>query len=118
MEPMHRLVAALTSRLAAWWVHTVTVQPKLGSSGYGDKFDTAVTVPCNVEDATRLVRDADGNEAVSSATVRCDLQYSKLFPLGSLVTLTWSARPRRVIGVHRQDSAGRSNLDHLEIHLA
>jgi hypothetical protein len=109
---------AVTDPLARWWVHQVTVQTKLGSGGYGDKLADPVPVPCNVQDSTRTVRDADGNETVSSATIRADLEHADKFPAGSLVTLPWADRPRRVIGMHRHDSAGRSRLDHLEIHLA
>jgi len=112
-------LVAVTDPLARWWVHEVTVQTKLGSGGYGDKLaDPSEPVPCKIDDTVRTVRDADGNETVSSATIHTDLDRAGQFPPGSLVTLPWDPRARRVIGVHRLDSGGRSRLDHLEIHLA
>ena len=106
-----------TGDLAEDWIHTVTVKTYLGASAYGDRFaNPTPPVPCLVEDDVRLVRDADGNEVVSSTTVYADLGKAGLFRPGSLVT-TPAGREARVIGLAQRD-AGDPDLDHMEAHLS
>lgn len=109
-------MAVLSTDEPADWIHTVTVKTYLGAGAYGDRFaDPTPPVPCYVEDDIHMVRDADGNEVVSSSTVYADLAKAALFPVGSLVT-TPAGREARVIGLGRLDAAD-PDLDHCVIHL-
>lgn len=111
-------VLSADAELAGWWVHTVTVKTSLGASAYGDRFAAPTPpVPCYVEDDIHLVRDADGNEVVSSTTVRADLSKAALFTVGSLVT-TPTGREARVIALARLDTGSLGGPDHMEAHLS
>lgn len=63
------------------------VETLLGPSGDGDNFDTAfVDARCNVEVATKTVRDASGNEIVSSSTIYALPGNASRYTPGSRVT--------------------------------
>jgi hypothetical protein len=104
------------SELAEWWVHTVAVEPRIGSGAYGDQWAAAQPALVFVEDVTQLVRDAGGTEVVSTTTVFADLDLANLFNLGALVT-TSSGREARVISLSRFDSGSLDGLDHIEVYL-
>ncbi|GMA22283.1 hypothetical protein GCM10025864_44480 [Luteimicrobium album] len=57
------------SELDDFFVHTVTLTPKTGDSGYGPTFGTPTDVACFVDDTVQLVRAPDGEQVVSSSTV-------------------------------------------------
>ena len=94
--------------------HTISVEPYTGSGAYGSTYGPAVSVTCRVEDVVRLVRAADGDEAVSSTTVYCDADV--VIPVESRVTV--NGRVTTVLAVANPSTGGRSRLDHLEVSLA
>lgn len=72
--------------------HTVIIRDKTGDGAYGPIFDAPRTVTrCRVEDQTRLVRDTDGHEVVSSTRLFLRPEHGPI-PVGSLVTV-WPASP-------------------------
>jgi hypothetical protein len=64
----------------------VSVQTYAGEGAYGPAYAAAVTVACNVEAARRLVRNADGDEAVSESTIYVHPDDAAHFTPESLVT--------------------------------
>jgi hypothetical protein len=69
-----------------FYPHKVSIKNARGM-GYTD----AREVRAEVKDEQRLVRNADGNEVVSSSSVT--VPVSELVPVGSLVTV-WPDKPR------------------------
>jgi len=94
--------------------HTILVEPYEGSGAYGTVYGAPVSVECRVEDVTRLVRSASGDEVVSSTTVACDA--GTVIPPESRVTV--KGRVTTVLAVSDPSTGGRSGLDHLEVSLA
>lgn len=94
-------------------VHTASVEPYTGSGAYGDAFGEAVELPCYFERKRQLVRGADGDEAVSEATVYADLGTE--VPVGSRVTVEGYAST--VITVAVFDDKGLTGLAHQEVSL-
>ena len=76
---------------AGFLPHMVTVKPLTGSGGLGPVYGSPFAVPAMVEEGSRLVRDADGAEVVSSARVHCG--FDVVVPVGSMVTV-WSGTAR------------------------
>ncbi|MDX3065396.1 hypothetical protein PV518_25005 [Streptomyces sp. ND04-05B] len=96
--------------------HEVTVEAKEGEGPYGPTYAAPVTVRCFVEQKTRLVRNAEGDEVVSSSTVFCQLDALAQPPPKSRVTLADGTKTK-VIAAHRNDGAGLPTPDHFEIQL-
>jgi len=48
---------------------TVTVEPYLGSGSFGPVYGDPVTAPARIEWAPKWVRDSDGNDVLSEATI-------------------------------------------------
>lgn len=101
---------------AYWFVNTVTVETYLGETAKGPSYAAATDVACWVEDETRLIRNADGSEVVSSATVYAPLDAAAMFPPKSKVTT--STRTAFVIATNALDSGSLDlELDHVQISL-
>lgn len=95
-------------------VHTASVEPYQGSGAYGDVFGAAYSLPCYFEAQRRIVRDTEGDEAVSEATVYADLG-AEIKP-GSRVSV--NGYTSTVITVATYDDGGLTGLAHREIVLA
>ncbi|MGH3745808.1 MAG: hypothetical protein ACRDT8_00230 [Micromonosporaceae bacterium] len=95
-------------------VHSVTIEPMVGEGAYGSTFGPAFTEKAFVDESRRLVRDAEGSEVVSEATVT--LPLDTVCPEGSHVTLP-SGRTADVITARRRDGGGLPTPDHLEVSL-
>ncbi|WP_131104028.1 hypothetical protein [Ornithinimicrobium sufpigmenti] len=73
--------------------HTITVRTKLGTGSYGPIYAEPVTLTPEdgtgvlVDEETRLVRAADGTEAVSSTTIVARVAQADALTPGSRVTL-------------------------------
>jgi hypothetical protein len=94
----------------------VTVEPYLGDSAYGPVYGTPVpNVQCFIEEETRLVRDKDGRQVVSSTTFYCRLSAVEA-PPESRVTLP-DGRQTTVIAAKPHDGGGLPTPDHLEVQL-
>ncbi len=101
--------------VSAFYVHTVTITPVLGEGAYGTVYGDPTQVRCFVDETTRLVRDADGAEVVSSATIYAD--PGTVVAVGSTVTLP-SGRVATVLGSQVHDSGPLDLPDHAEILVA
>lgn len=103
--------------LDCFWVHEVQVSKYLGTSGRGgDVWADPVPVQCWVEDVIKLVRDTNGAEVVSSATLATALTAADPFAPNSKVQLP-SGRVARVLTVSRGDSGSMELPDHIEVAL-
>lgn len=81
---MVRLPASLFGSLA-------TIEPYAGTTGQGQQtFGSATAVSCLHAPGVRLVRDQNGNEVVSSATLYCPANTTPP-PAGSRVTIDGAA---------------------------
>ncbi|MEU9606154.1 hypothetical protein [Streptomyces sp. NPDC048057] len=88
--------------------------PYIGDSAYGPQYGPATTVRCFLDDQTRTVRAADGQEVVSSSTVYAPLET--VCPAESRVILP-SGRETTVIAALRRDGGRLPVPSHLEIQL-
>jgi len=93
--------------------HTVTIEPYLGTDGYGrDTFGPAVQVKGWLEETAKLIRKADGSEVVSSSQFHCDLDTA--CPARSRATLP-SGAVTRALSAARKDGGTWPVPSHLEI---
>lgn len=91
--------------IARFFVHTVTVETRLGKNSRGDVFAAPVAVTgVLADDSIKLVRDSNGDEAVSNTQIAGPLTIADKFTPGSKVTT--STRTGRVIAVNRADVDG------------
>lgn len=97
---------------AEFYVHTVTSEPFLGSGSHGPIFGGPVDVSCFVNETTRFVRDSEGVEVLSTATIAAPKGEATHFPAGSLVTLP-SGRVSRVLSLVVADSGPLDLPDHM-----
>lgn len=100
------------AELDEFFVHTVTLAPVAGVGAYGDVHNPPVTVVCLVDEQTRLVRDPQGAEVVSTATVYAAPDAVD-GPPGSRVTLP-SGRTGVVITQARRTAPGLDLPEHTE----
>lgn len=103
------------TRLSGFFNSMVTVQTYLGANGHGDQFATATTVACFIEDATKLTRNANAEEVVSTTTLYAPIGAAGQFTPGSKVTV--SGRTAFVIVTSRQNSAGPARIHHTQVTL-
>ncbi|MGW3442173.1 hypothetical protein [Streptomyces sp. NPDC001076] len=96
-------------------VHTITVEDYLGKTSKGDRFAAPREVACLVDEQTRLVRGADGDEVTSTSTAYAGPEEQAM-PSTSRVTLP-SGRITKVILAKRRDGRGLGTPNHLEIQL-
>lgn len=94
--------------------HTVTVTTRLGANSAGPVMGEPVTVACMREDKARLVRAQNGDQVVSSTTIRTS-DPRDLWTLGSTVEWDWGAGT--VLTVARHDDGGLGGWCHTEIAL-
>jgi hypothetical protein len=92
--------------------HTVTVSTRVGVTGAGEVFADPVPVKCWRDDEVRLVRDADGQQVVSSTTLYTS-DPRDLWAPGSVVDV--DGRDATVIAAARHDDAGMGVWQHTEI---
>ena len=94
-----------------WYPHTVSIRNAQPAGGMGSGYGTARTIRAEVKDEQRLVRTADGSEAVSSSSVT--VAISEHVPVRSLVTVwpgTARQREAEVLAVSA-DENGDDGLD-------
>lgn len=105
--------------LDRFWIHTVQVRPLVDEGAEGDSLGPAVAVSGFVDDSTKLVRGATGDEVVAAATVFLPAGAPDV-PLGSEVTLPASlgSRVLTVVSVARHDSGPLGLPDHVELGVA
>ena len=82
----------------------VAVETYGGDSAYGPVYAASRTVPCNIENARRLVRTVNGDEAVSEATLYVHPYDAAAFTPESLVTI--DGRASRILTTSTQTFRG------------
>lgn len=105
---------------ATFYVHRMAVQPLLGSGPYGDSYGDPVEVPCWINHTRRLVRNVEGEEVVSEATVALSLDFLPQTAPGSLLTLHTELyavplREATVIGQAPATDGGLGAWQHLQL---
>ncbi|MEN6426105.1 MAG: hypothetical protein ABFE13_12120 [Phycisphaerales bacterium] len=78
----------------------VTVATRTGDGAYEPLYADPVTVRCNVDNTRRLVRNANGDEAVSESTIMAHPEDAGLFTVESMVTI--DGRASTVLAVNPQ----------------
>lgn len=94
--------------------HTVTVEPYLGASAYGPRYGAATAVACFLDQQTRTVRSATGQEVTSTSTFYA--RPGLVCPAESRVTLP-DGRITRVIARLDRSGGGMPTPDHVEVQL-
>jgi hypothetical protein len=108
---------AVVSELAEFWVHQVTIETYRGTNGAGVKVYAAPqTDDVFVEGKTRLVRDGNGAQVVSQATLYGDVSLGALLPPLSRVTLP-DGRVTTVLSTNTNDSGSLGLPDHVAVSL-
>ncbi len=110
-----------TKGVARLFVHTVTVETFIGTSGYGvDIFNAPVVLAppngCFVENARKVVRNKDGIEVVSNTHVYTSAANGALFTTDSRVT-TSDGVVGRVNKGSVNDAPGLNLPDHTAVDL-
>lgn len=113
----------MTAALDSWWVHVIGVRRLVGSGAGGDVYSPAApAAPAPLtgfwHDGTKLVRDANGEEIVSSAQFAYPLSGGAV-PAGSQVIApaAFGGATRIVIACARGDGGGQPTPDHYELQL-
>ena len=106
--------------MAEMYVHTLIVEPFLGTSGYGvDLFGppTVLAPPNGVfaDDSRKLIRDASGEQVVSETTIYTFPPNAPLFPADSRITINGNVS--RVIKTNLNDSGALDLPDHVAVSL-
>lgn len=86
--------------LADFWVSTTTVRTYTGSGPFGETYADPVDVPCFIDNTRRLVRDNDGRELTSEATITGHLSYGDLFQPESTATIDGDERTVLTLAKH------------------
>jgi hypothetical protein len=94
-------------------VHTVTVQPAAGESSTGQVYGDPFQLRCMAQGRRRMVRDSDGNEALSTLTLYAAPEDFDRITAGSQVT--WHGGVSTVMAVVPHDSGGLGAPDHTEV---
>lgn len=95
-------------------VHTVTVEPRTGTSSTGPVFGAPFELDVMRQGGNRLVRDTDGTEKVSSVTLYAAPGQAAAVPAGSRVTLD-NGGVTTVMASIDHDSGGLGAPDHTEV---
>lgn len=100
--------------------HTVTVEPKLGTTATGPSFGPGVPLKCFRDGKTRLILGTDGTRKASGttlATSQKSLDNAGLtaIPLGSRVS--WASGSGVVESIDDGSDSGLGAWEHLEISL-
>lgn len=107
------------------FTQSVSVQPYLGESATGSKYDTARAMSCFVEEVARLSSDSTSEERTggkqsalqfSTSMLHTSLDNQATVPVGSIVTLPGGTITRvRQVNIFRGPVTDMG--DHLEVHL-
>lgn len=86
---------------------TVSVETYGGDGAYGPVYAAAKAIQCNIEAARRLVRNANGDQVVSEATLYVHPYDAAAFIAESLVTI--DGRASRILAASSQTFRGRTS---------
>lgn len=102
----------MDDELDEFWVHEIEVQTYQGPGPFGDEYGPPVVVPCFADHKRQLVRDSNGREVTSEATIIGPAEDGERFKPGSLVDL--GGRERTVISLAVRASGPLDLPDHFE----
>jgi len=102
-----------------FYVHTVTARAYLGVSGKGVVlYDTEVTIPCFLSRKVQFVRNQDGEQVASSASVSCAPSWLNSLPPKSQVTIPGQTEPTTVISRAAPDGGDFiTGMDRVKVYL-
>jgi hypothetical protein len=97
-----------------FYVHTVTVATWLGTGAMGDIYAAPVTVSGFLEGKIMTVRNATGDQVVSSSQFYCSVADGAKFTPDSKVTI--SSRVSHVISQNVNDAPGLGLPEHAAVY--
>lgn len=97
------------------FTQSVSVETFAGTKNGNAVYATAATVACFVNDSRKLVRNATGEEVVSTTTLYTPLADVAVFAVGSRVNV--NGRKAFVLGAYKRDSAGPASAHHIQVDL-
>jgi hypothetical protein len=106
----------LSGDITDFYVHTVTVKPKLGTGAAGDVFGPSQTITGYLDGKTQLIRSANGEQVVSASQFYCSVADGAKFAPDSVVTFG-DGRTAQVIIVNSLDAPGLELPEHAVIYL-
>lgn len=98
--------------LAAFWVHETIVRTHTGSGPFGEEYAAPHAVPCFIDHRRQLVRDMQGREVTSEATITGPVEHGHRFTPESLTTV--GGRERTIITLAIRESRDLDLPDHFE----
>lgn len=98
--------------LTAFWQHETDVRTYEGHGPYGEQYADPVTVPCFIEGRRQLVRDQNGREVTSEATIYGPAHLGNRFLPESTATI--DGQERTVITLAKHYSGALDLPDHFE----
>lgn len=103
-----------------FYVHQATITPHAGAGASGPRYGTPFPIKCFITHKRRLVRNSQGDEVVSEATVRCPLSYAAQIPPESLIALhteraTPTVRDAEIITIAENSDGGLGAWQHLRL---
>ena len=107
----------MSDDLGAFWVHTITVQPRAGSGANGKIRTDPVEVSCFIDGGTKTVWTTNGEVIVAAAPVYAPVSAASVLPIGAAVLLPGETKPRQIVAVTVHTSGGLGLPDHVELAL-
>jgi hypothetical protein len=113
------------SEIAAFWVHTATVETFLGAGPRGDTYAPPVTVMGFLDDGVVLVQSGAGEQLVQKSIFYGPLTFTHegvqylsrdVFVAESQVTV--NGKVAQVSETHLRDGASLGLPDHIEVHFS
>jgi hypothetical protein len=101
-----------------FYVHTVTVKEKTGTGANGDVYTAAQAVTGYLDGTAKLVRAADGEQALAQSQFYCSVADGAKFSLDSVVTQP-DGHTGQVIMINTLDVGGLlDGVEHTVVYLA
>lgn len=105
------------SDLDEFLVHTVTVETWQGTTATGvEQYAAAVTIPCYLESARKLVAVGDGEHVRFATTLYAHPQHGPVFQPRSRVHIDDHPTPGRVVEVN-VNTLTADFPEHVEVHI-
>lgn len=98
--------------LDEFWVHETTVRTHERSGPFGEEYADPAVVRCFIDHTRQLVRDAQGREVTSEATIRGPVGQGMRFTPESRTTV--GGRERIVLSLAIRDGGPLDMPDHFE----
>ena len=103
-----------TDPLNRWWTEPFWVRRLVGNGPEGEVHDTRTPMLGRVRNQTKVVRDSEGNEVVSAASVSMAIGTQQI-PVDSLIDFGDEDSPRRVIAEAQHKAVGTPNFYSIDL---